>query len=298
MVDALRPALLSPGPGRRGPGSSPRRAIAATATNAGACAGVPGSRRSSSRNSSGGRPRKSRSPWPSVNARPGVSARPSSTRPIPSRRQPRVDAPGQAPRRPRSRPGAAPVAGRRRDGPGSPSRSPGRQDEAARGPRDRDGQGEPAQREADQAVEQHRLEEVVGPDVAGLGHQHEPDRDQADPGALLGPDGTGKAVETEAGHHEGQGEEARQAGRQAQRTAGRVEQRQRAEVGVEGVERPHERVVGIERRVLLVQQQTGVDTPGRRRGYDTRECSGRPPARPARPPISARRAAADPSRRP
>ena len=56
-----------------------------------------------------------------------------------------------------------------------------------------------------------------------------------------------QAVQPQAGRGEGQPEQERQPRREPQRPARRVEQGEVAAMGVEGVERPHERVVGEER---------------------------------------------------
>ena len=54
------------------------------------------------------------------------------------------------------------------------------------GSHDHRGEGQPAQREGHQPVQDHRLEEVIGADIAGLGRQEQPHRGQPDRGPSSG----------------------------------------------------------------------------------------------------------------
>ena len=117
------------------------------------------------------------------------------------------------------------------------------------------GEGQPAQREGHQPVQDHRLEEVVGADIAGLGRQEQPHRDQPDLRTRLGPDCPRQAIDTQARRAESQNENEKQPRRQPERPRHQVEDQKRTAMRIECVECPHERVVGKNRRILLVQEQ-------------------------------------------
>jgi hypothetical protein len=114
---------------------------------------------------------------------------------------------------------------------------------------------QPTERKRHQPIEEHRLEEMIRSDVSRFRRQGEADCDESDLRSGLGPDGAGQAVETEAGHDEGQHEEPRQCGREPGRSTRGVEKEERPPVRVEGVEGADERVVCEDRRVLAVEQQ-------------------------------------------
>ena len=116
-------------------------------------------------------------------------------------------------------------------------------------------QGQPAQCKGHQPVQDHRLKEVIGADVAGLGRQEQTDRDQPDRGTRLGPDRPRQPIDTPARRAKGQNENEKQPRRQPERPRHQVEDPERAAMRVERVERPHERVGGENRRILLMQEQ-------------------------------------------
>ena len=71
---------------------------------------------------------------------------------------------------------------------------------------DRRGEGQPAERKRHEAVEDHRLEEVIGSDIACLGSQEQADRGEPDGGARLGPDSPREPIEPKTRRAEGQNE--------------------------------------------------------------------------------------------
>ena len=240
-----------------------------------------------SRNSSGGRPWNRRPPWPAFRSRAGTSASPSTARARTTCLRATPVRPGQRPKpthpAPRSIASWSPTDGwtraaspdRRRRDPQSPPRVGHHRP-----------QRDPAQAEADQPVEQDRLEQVVGPDVPGPGHQDQRDRDHPDPRPGLRPGRPGEPVESQASRGEGQGVKAARAAESPMSRLVDVEQRQRAAMGVEGVERPDERVVGDRGRGPAGAGGAGGDTPGPPRGSDSPGKSGRARRSGGRPAIA------------
>src|SRR5262249_44595282 len=115
--------------------------------------------------------------------------------------------------------------------------------------------GQPTQSEGHLAVEYHSLEDVVGPDVAGLGGKEKGDGREPDAWAQGGPDAACEQVDRGADYDERQYEEEEEPGGQAKRSGGQVEDDERAAMRVEVVECLDERITDVKLRVLLVQQQ-------------------------------------------
>ena len=108
------------------------------------------------------------------------------------------------------------------------------------------GDREPAQRQGHLTIENHRLEEMVRADVAGLGRKEQADGDPTGRSAEVRPHDPRQSPDGVAGAQEGHREDKDQAGRQAERPGDDVQQGERAPMRVELVEGPHEWVIRVE----------------------------------------------------
>ena len=80
-------------------------------------------------------------------------------------------------------------------------------------------EGQPAQREGHQPVQNHRLEEVIGADIAGLGRQDQSDCDQSDVRPASGQIARASRSTPQTRRDEGQNEDEEEPGRTARAAA-------------------------------------------------------------------------------
>ena len=116
-------------------------------------------------------------------------------------------------------------------------------------------ESQPAQREGDLTVQNHGLKDVVGADVARLGGQHQDNCYQSCDGAQLGPDAPRKAVDP---GHVAAKVNTKIRNSPAESPSGRVTRsrtKSQPRCGLNASNRCDERIVGVQLRILSVQQQ-------------------------------------------